>query len=205
MTNIDGTKIAILATDGFEQSELEEPRRLLTEAGAIVHVVAPHEGEIRGWSGDDWGEPVPVNRTLDDVLADDYDALVLPGGVINPDQLRMNERAVKLVQGFYREGKTIGAICHGPWMLAEANLVHGRHVTSWPSLRTDLTNAGGLWEDSPVVAHEGVVTSRNPGDIPAFVRKIIEEIQEGAHASRFQNRELTELDPITTVTSNEVK
>jgi protease I len=189
MDTLQGKKIAVLATDGFEQSELEGPVQMLKEAGAEVHVVAPKDGSIKGWDSTSWGRDVKVDRTLDSVTADDYDALVLPGGVMNPDKLRMEERAVRMVQDFYQQGKVIGAICHGPWMLVEAGIAQGHRLTSWPSLKTDIRNAGGAWVNEPAISSEGIVTSRNPGDIPAFAQKIIEEMLEPAHEARSQRRQ----------------
>ncbi|MBY0431471.1 MAG: type 1 glutamine amidotransferase [Rhodospirillales bacterium] len=179
--SLNGKRIAILATDGFEQSELLEPRRVLLDAGATVEVVAPHGGEIQGMKHHDKGEKVKVDKTLEAVRADDYDALVLPGGVVNPDALRMNQKAVSFTRAFFDSHKPVGAICHGPWTLVEADVVRGRKMTSWPSLKTDLRNAGAEWVDQQVVTDLGLVTSRNPGDLPAFCSKLIEEFAEGRH------------------------
>ncbi|WP_281967272.1 type 1 glutamine amidotransferase domain-containing protein [Roseovarius nanhaiticus] len=184
MTDISDRKVAILATNGFEQSELESPLKALKDAGATVHVVAPEGGEIRGWDGDDWGSKVAVDHTLDAVKSADYDALMLPGGQINPDVLRANPDAVTFVRAFWDAKKPIGAICHAPWLLIEAEIVDGRRVTSFPSIRKDVENAGGIWEDSEVVCDKALVTSRNPDDLPAFNAKLIEEIAEGKHRSR---------------------
>ncbi|MFD0859278.1 type 1 glutamine amidotransferase domain-containing protein [Roseovarius aquimarinus] len=184
MADISDRKIAILATNGFEQSELEEPLKALKDAGATVHVIAPEGGEIRGWSGDDWGTNVAVDHTLDAVKSADYDALVLPGGQINPDILRANKDAVEFVHAFWCAKKPIGAICHAPWLLIEAGIVDGRRVTSYHSIRKDVENAGGKWEDSDVVCDQALVTSRSPDDLPAFNAKLIEEIAEGKHRSR---------------------
>jgi len=181
--NLTGKTVAVLATDGFEQSELTEPRRALMEAGAAVHVVAPHGGTIQGMQHHEKGDKVKVDKTLDQVRAEEYDALVLPGGVANPDALRVDQRAVNFVRAFAKDKKPIGAICHGPWTLIEADAVRGRTVTSWPSLRTDLKNAGAEWVDREVVVDHGLVTSRKPDDLPAFNRKIIEEFGEGRHAA----------------------
>jgi protease I len=167
-------KIAILATDGFEKSELLDPQSRFAAAGATVHVVAPEAGEIRSWDKTDWGERVPVDRTLEQVSASDYDALVLPGGQINPDILRTKPRAVELVRAFARQDKPIGAICHGPWMLVEADLVRGRQATSYPSIRTDMTNAGASWSDREVIVDGTLVTSRKPEDLPAFCDALAE-------------------------------
>jgi protease I len=179
--NLNGKRIAILATDGVEQVELTEPKKALDQAGAKTSVVSPKSGSIKGWQHDHWGDEIPVDLPLDQARADDFDALLLPGGVMNPDQLRMNERAVQFTKDFFRAGKPVAAICHGPWLLAEAGVVKGRTVTSWPSLKTDLRNAGADWVDREVVTDEGLVTSRKPDDIPAFNAKMIEEFTEGKH------------------------
>lgn len=169
-----GKRVAILATDGVEQIELTEPRKALDAAGARTVVVSPKSGSIKGWDHDHWGETIPVDQSLDDARADQFDALMLPGGVMNPDHLRRNERAVQFVRSFFDAGKPVAAICHAPWMLVEADVVDGRTITSWPSLRTDIRNAGGDWVDREVVTDQGLVTSRKPDDIPAFNRKMIE-------------------------------
>src|SRR4051794_9163998 len=181
---ISGKKIAILATHGFEQKELEIPRDKLKAAGATVHVVSPEKGQIKGWNMKDWGELVAVDKTLDQVSADDYDAIVLPGGQINPDLLRVNQQALKLIRAFADQKKVVAAVCHAPWLLIETGIIKGRKATSYHSIKTDVINAGAKWEDSKVVTDQGIITSRNPGDLEAFSRKIIEEIAEGRHAQR---------------------
>jgi protease I len=178
---LKGRKVAILATDGFEQAELMEPKRALDEAGATTHVVSIKSGEIKGWKSKDWGDSIRVDRTVDQVRASEYDALVLPGGVINPDHLRTEPKAVEFVKQFVQSGKPVAAICHGPWTLIEAGAVRGRKLTSWPSLKTDLKNAGANWVDEQVVLDGNVITSRKPDDKPAFSQKIIEEIADGKH------------------------
>jgi protease I len=181
MQSIEGKRIAILATNGFEQSELEVPLEKLRAAGAEVHVVSPEAGEIRGWEGKDWGRQVSVDATLSEVSVSDYDALVLPGGQINPDLLRVEPEAIAFVKEFWAAGKVIGAICHAPWLLIEAGIVRGRNLTSYASIKTDVKNAGGLWTDAEVVTDKGLVTSRKPEDLPAFCAKLVEEIAEGTH------------------------
>jgi protease I len=181
VAKLDGVKVAILAAEGFEQSELLEPRKALNEAGAQTRVVSPAQGEVQGWKHFDKGEKVHVDVPLDQARAEDFDALLLPGGVANPDQLRMKPKAVEFVRSFFAAGKPVAAICHAPWTLIEAGVLKGRTVTSWPSLKTDLTNAGAKWVDQEVVTDKGLVTSRNPDDIPAFNRKMIEEFAEGRH------------------------
>ena len=178
---LDGVKVAILATDGFEQSELFEPKKALEEAGAEVSIVSLKSGEIKGWNHTDWGNSIEVDLTLDQAKAEDFDALQLPGGVMNPDKLRMDEKAVAFIKSFFDADKPVGAICHAPWTLIEADVVRGRKVTSWASLRTDLENAGAEWVDEEVVVDKGLITSRKPDDIPAFNKKIIEEFAEGVH------------------------
>jgi protease I len=182
--NLQGKKVAILATDGFEQSELLEPRKALDEAGATTQVVSPAGKKIKGWDQKDWGKEVSVDVPLDSANAEEFDALLLPGGVMNPDQLRMNPTAVQFVKQFTDTGKPVAAICHGPWTLLEAGAVRGRTMTSWPSLKTDLKNAGASWVDKEVVNDQGVVTSRRPDDIPAFNREMIRLFSEGQGKSR---------------------
>jgi protease I len=190
--SLRGKTVAILATDGFEQSELLEPRKALDQAGAKTVLIAPRPGKIKGWKSKDWGDEVTVDLALDQANPDDYDALMLPGGVLNPDQLRTDERAVTFVRAFFDSEKPVAAICHGPIMLIEAGVLRDRHVTSWPSIRTDIRNAGGQWSDEEVVVDRGLVTSRKPADIPAFNAKMIEEIAEGSPASR-QDRSTVEV------------
>ena len=181
MPTIQGKRIAILSTDGFEQSELEVPLQYLKSAGADVHIVSLKSGEIPGWEGKDWGHPVQVDFTLDDVEAQDYDALVLPGGQMNPDLLRVEPAAIAFISGFWNAGKVIGAICHAPWLLIEAGIADGRKMTSFPSIRTDVENAGAIFVDAEVVTDKGLVTSRSPEDLQAFCAKLVEEIAEGTH------------------------
>ncbi len=178
---LSGKRVAILATDGFEQSELLEPKQALEREGARAEIVAPHGGEIQGFKHYDKGDKVAVDQQLDAARPDDYDALVLPGGALNPDQLRMDPKAVAFTRHFFDTQKPVAAICHGPWTLVEADVVRGRRVTSWPSIQTDLKNAGAQWVDEPVVTDKGLVTSRKPDDLPAFCNKMIEEIAEGRH------------------------
>lgn len=184
MQNLSGKFIAIVATNGFEQSELEVPLNSLRSAGATVHVISLQAGEIKGWDKKDWGNSVPVDKIVDAVSADDYDAIVLPGGQINPDLLRVEPKVLELIKAFWTQKKVVAAVCHAPWLLVETGIVRGRRVTSYPSVKTDVINAGGLWEDSEVVSDQGLVTSRKPDDLPAFCDKIAEEILEGLHTSR---------------------
>ena len=181
MTDIKQSKVLIMATDGFEQSELLVPLQKLKAAGATVHVASPDRKAIKGWDEKDWGETVPADRAIADVSAKDYDALVLPGGQINPDVLRLNATALKLVRDFAAAGKVVAAICHAPWLLVEAGLAKGRTMTSYQSIRTDVQNAGATWVDKEVVVDNGIITSRSPKDLEAFVGKIIEEVAEGRH------------------------
>ena len=176
-SKLKGRKVALLATDGFEQSELMEPKRLLEEAGAQVTVIAPDgKQEITGWHKKDWGRKIAVDQSLDQAKAESFDALVLPGGVMNPDNLRQLPKAVDFVKAFGEAGKPIAAICHGPWTLINAGLVKGHTMTSWPSLRLDLENAGATWEDREVVTDGQLITSRKPDDIPAFVDAVIKSL-----------------------------
>ena len=171
-------RVMILATDGFEQSELEKPRENLQQAGFDTVVVAPHDGQIKGWQHTDWGTPVDVDLTLDEAEEADFDALLLPGGQINPDKLRMEEKAVQLVREFCDAGKPVAAICHGPWLLAEADVIEGKTVTSWPSIRTDLSNAGANVVDQEVAQDGKLITSRKPDDIPAFSEALIKALEK---------------------------
>jgi len=181
---LKGKRIAILATNGFEQSELEKPRQALEDAGAETVVVSLEKGKIRGWEMKEWGREVSVDESLDSADAAKFDGLELPGGVMNPDRMRMDEKAVKFVKHFFESGKPVAAICHAPWMLAEADVVREREITSWPSLRTDLRNAGANWVDQEVVRDGNLVTSRKPDDIPAFNREMIKLFAEGAGKKR---------------------
>lgn len=181
--DLNGKRVAILATDGVERAELTEPRRALDEAGAKTVLISPKAGKIKTWQHGNWAGEVAVDLTLDDARADDFDTLLLPGGVMSPDRLRTDKRAVQLVKQFVQSGKPVAAICHGPWLLVEADVVRDRSLTSWPSLQTDIRNAGGDWLDREVVTDMGLVTSRKPEDIPAFNRKMIEEFAEGGHES----------------------
>jgi protease I len=181
--SLDGLKVAVLATDGFEQVELTKPVEALKAAGATVEVVAPKAGEIQGFNHHEKGDSTPVDRSLAEASPDDYDAIVLPGGVINPDQLRLEPHAIDFIRYFSHAGKPIAAICHGPWTLIDAGAVRGKRVTSWPSLKTDLKNAGADWVDQEVVVDRGLVTSRKPDDLPAFCARMIEEFAEGRHVS----------------------
>jgi protease I len=181
--SLDGTKVAILVTDGFEQVELTEPRKALNEAGAETQIVSPKPGKVKGWNHKEWGDEFPVDLELDQTDPVEFDALLLPGGVMNPDKLRMNAKAVEFVKHFVDEKKPIAAICHGPWTLVEVG-IRGRTLTSWPSLKTDIKNAGGNWVDEEVVVDNGIVTSRKPDDIPAFNKKMIEEFAEGINTGR---------------------
>lgn len=184
---LKGKRVAILSADGFEQSELFEPRQALIEAGAEVQVVGQHGGQIKGWNGGAWGQSIAVDVAVGEADADQFDALLIPGGVINPDKLRMDENAIEFIEGFFHMGKPIAAICHGPQVLIETGFVAGKTLTSWRSIKTDLLNAGATWVDQEVVVDQGLVTARKPADIPAFNRRMIEEFAKGTadiHPSR---------------------
>jgi protease I len=180
--SLSGKRIAFLATDGVEQVELTEPKKALEDAGATTEIISPKSGEIKAWKLKEWGDKLKVDKSLDQADPKDYDALVLPGGVINPDHLRMEPKAVQFVKDFARTGRTIAAICHGPWTLIEAGLVRGKKMTSWPSLKTDLKNAGANWVDEPVVMDGNLVTSRKPDDIDTFSRAIMDRVAPIAKA-----------------------
>ena len=181
MENLNRKRVAILATNGFEESELREPKKALENAGAEVHIISEESGSIKGWADGNWSNSYDVDKTLDQVSHSDYNALVLPGGVINPDQLRRNEKAVSFVKDFFKAHKPVGAICHAPWLLAEADVLEGRRITSYSSIKKDMINAGANWIDREVVVDAGLVTSRNPNDLPAFNAKLVEEVYEGKH------------------------
>jgi len=181
---LNGKKIAILATEGFEQSEMEKPREALESAGAETYLISPQDGEIRAWDGEDFGESFEADISLADADPAEYDGLLLPGGVMSPDKLRMEPKAVEFVRAFFTAGKPVAAICHGPQLLIEADVVRGRKLTSYPSVRKDLMNAGANWVDEQVVVDNGLVTSRKPDDIPAFNEKMIEEFAEGVHTGQ---------------------
>jgi protease I len=182
--DIKGKKIAILATNGFEQSELEVPRDRLKAAGATVEIISVAPGEIKGWDQKDWGRAVKVDKTLDQASASDYDALVLPGGQINPDLLRVEPTALQFIKDVFDAKKIVAAVCHAPWLLIETGIAKGRKMTSYKSIKTDVANAGAQWQDAEVVVDQGLITSRNPGDLEAFSAKIIEEVREGRHLNR---------------------
>jgi protease I len=179
-----GKRVAILVTDGFEQDELVKPKQALDDAGAATEIVSPKFDKVKGWKYKNWGDEVPVDQQVAKANPDDYDALLLPGGQMNPDSLRIDKDAVRFVHGFIEGGKPVAAICHGPVLLIEAGVVAGRRVTSFPSIKTDLQNAGAIWVDEEVVTDQGLVTSRKPDDIPAFNKKMIEEFEEGVHKER---------------------
>jgi len=179
--SLNGKKVAILVEDGFEQIELTSPKEALEKAGAKTHIISPKRDKVKGWEHTQWGQEFPVDVSIDKANANEYDALLLPGGVMNPDKLRTSKQAVQFVRSFFDQGKPVAAICHGPWILVEADVVNGRKVTSYTSIQTDLKNAGANWVDHEVVVDQGLVTSRKPDDLPAFNRKMVEEIAEGQH------------------------
>ena len=184
MEKLNRKIVAILATNGFEESELREPKKALEKAGAEVHIISEDSGEIKSWNDGNWGKAYKVDKTLDMVSQADYNALVLPGGVINPDKLRRNKTAIQFIKSFFENHKPVGAICHAPWLLAEAGVLKGRKITSYGSIKTDLINAGANWVDEEVVVDQGLVTSRSPKDLPAFNDKLVEEVYEGKHSEQ---------------------
>lgn len=184
--DVKGKKVAILTENGFEEVELTSPMNALEQAGVEVHVVSPQSGNVKAWNHDQWGIEVPVDKTLSEAKPEDYDMLVLPGGVMNPDALRLNKDAVAFAQHFLEQGKPLAAICHGPQLLIETGMLNERNMTSYPSLKTDLINAGVIWEDRDVVTDNGLVTSRTPEDLEAFNNKMLEELSEGQHATTGQ-------------------
>ena len=181
MPAISDAKILLISTHGFEQSELEFPRDQLRAKGATLHVATPDGNAIKGWEGSDWGREAEADARISDVSVEDYDALVIPGGQINPDLLRVDQDVLELVKAFHDQGKTIAAVCHAPWVLVEAGILKGREATSYHSIKTDVINAGAHWKDAEVVVDQAIVTSRQPQDLEAFVAKIVEEIEEGRH------------------------
>jgi protease I len=191
--SLQGKRVAILVTDGFEQTELESPRQALDEAGALTELVSVKGGMVRGWKHTEWGDHFEVDRTLAQADPHEYDALVLPGGVMNPDKLRANAEAVEFVRDFFRHGKPVAAICHGPWTLINAGVVDGRRMTSYASIKADLENAGAEWVDEEVVVDNGLVTSRQPSDLPEFNRKMIEEFAEGPHSPELVETDMEEM------------
>lgn len=178
---LDGKKIAILVANGFEEDELVSPRRALEHAGAETKVVSPESNKVKAWKYTNWGREIEVDVPLDSARPEEFDALLLPGGVMNPDHLRRNEKALSFVRSFFESGKPVGAICHGSWTMIDAGVVRGRHMTSYETIQNDLKNAGARWEDKEVIVDNGLVTSRKPDDLPAFNRKLIEEVAEGVH------------------------
>ena len=179
--NLENKKIAILVEKGFEQIEMTEPREALEQAGASTVIISPQKDKLKAWNEKDWGQEFRVDVNIDDANPEDYDALLLPGGVMNPDYLRMNEKAVNFTRHFLENNKPVAAICHGPWLLVETGMIKGRTMTSYPSIKTDLMNAGANWVDEEVVVDNGLVTSRKPDDLPAFCEKMLEEVSEGVH------------------------
>ena len=188
-SKLSGKRIAFLATDGFEQIELTDPWEAVKNEGAEVELVSLESGSVQGFHHEKQGDTFTVDKKIDNVSAEDYDGLVLPGGVFNPDALRVNETAVQFVRDFFKQHKPVAAICHAPWMLVEADVVRDRKVTSWPSVKTDLVNAGAKWVDQECVCDQGLVTSRNPDDLPAFCKKAVEEFAEGKHAGQLANKD----------------
>lgn len=184
---LENKKVAILATNGFEKSELFEPLKALKKEGATVHVVSIKEGDIKSWDKGNWGETVKVDKLVKNVNESEYNALVLPGGVINPDHLRIEEDALQFIRSFFESGKPVAAICHAPWLLISAGVINNRKVTSYKTIKDDVINAGADWVDKEVVVDNGLVTSRNPDDLPAFISKVIEEIREGKHSEQTAN------------------
>ena len=183
MKNLTGKKVAILTENGFEEEELTSPKRALEEAGATVHIVSPQKQSVKGWHHDHWSIELPVDVSVSKANPDNYDALLIPGGVINPDLMRVNKDCISFAKHFLEGGKPVGAICHGPQLLIETGLLDGVKMTSYASVRTDIENAGAEWVDKEVVTHNGLVTSRSPKDLPAFNKKLTEEIYEGVHAA----------------------
>ena len=181
MKDLSGKKVAIITENGFEEIELTSPKKALEEAGATVHIVSPQKEKVKAWNHDHWSIELPVDVNVSDADPADYDALVIPGGVLNPDQMRVNEDCVEFAKDFLRSGKPVAAICHGPQLLIETGMLQGRNMTSFKSVRTDLENAGVIWQDKEVIVDHGLVTSRSPKDLDAFNRKMVEEIREGIH------------------------
>ncbi len=184
MNTLKEKKVAILTDNGFEESELTSPKKALEDAGATVHIVSMQKNEVKAWDHDHWSVKLPVDKNLLDADSDDYDAIMIPGGVMNPDHMRMHDEYISFASHFMESGKVVAAICHAPQLLIETGMLKGKQLTSFPSLKTDLVNAGAIWQDKEVVADNGIVTSRSPADLPAFNKKMIEEIAEGIHESR---------------------
>ena len=182
MISLTGKKVAIITENGFEEVELTSPKKALEDAGATVHIVSPQKDKVKAWNHDHWSIELPVDVNIDDADPNDYDALVVPGGVLNPDKMRLNEDCVNFAKEFLTSGKPVAAICHGPQLLIETGLLQGRNMTSYPSVKTDLENAGVIWEDKEVIVDHGLVTSRSPKDLEAFNKKMLEEIKEGVHS-----------------------